>query len=76
MFQILAELSAQVVAPQGKLDRGLQESKFIAGVVARAFETVSINRTVTKQMLERIGELDFAAAAGFDGFDGLENFRR
>src|SRR5579864_9003913 len=72
-LQVSAKLVAEIVAAQRKLDSGFQESELVAGVVARAFKTITINRPVAKQMLQAVGELDFASAPRFDRFEGLEN---
>src|SRR5579864_1602707 len=65
-LQVRAKLVAEIVATQGKLDRGLQEAELVAGVVARAFEHIPVNGPVAQQVFQGIGELDFAAASRLD----------
>jgi len=52
---------------QCELDGGFQEAQLIAGVIARAFKTVAVNGPVAEQVLQRVGELDLAAASWLDG---------
>src|SRR6185312_15092437 len=65
-FQIIAEGTAQVVAPQRILDGRFQESQLIAGVVARSFEAIRVDRPAASQVPDRIGKLDLAARSRID----------
>jgi hypothetical protein len=73
-LQVGTEFIAKIVAAQRELDGGLQEAQLVAGIIARAFEHIPINRPVAQKVLESVGQLNFAAASGLDRFDGLENF--
>ncbi len=55
--QPLAEGRPQVVAFQRKLDRGLQEAKFIAGIVALSFIAEPVHLLILQQRLDAIGKL-------------------
>src|ERR1035441_5938912 len=66
-LQVLPEGPTQVVAAQGEFHRRFQEAELVAGVVARALETIRVDRTAAQQVPQRVGELDFAAAARVDG---------
>src|ERR1700691_1345305 len=72
LLQIFAERATQVVAMQRELHRRLEKTKLVAGIVARAFKTVSVDGPVAQQVLQRVGELDLAAASRFNFFDRLE----
>ncbi len=65
-FQILAQRSAQVWALEGKFYRGFQKSQLVAGIVSFAVEYVAVDFFFLQQLLQSVGELQFAAGAGFD----------
>src|SRR5579863_501982 len=48
LLQVLAERPAEIVTPQRKLHRGLQEAQLVAGIVARPFEAVTIDRAILR----------------------------
>ena len=52
-----------------------RKSEFIASVVPLAFKLETIDGPAAEEMLQRIGELELAAAAGLDGFDRIEDLR-
>ena len=52
---------------QGEFHGGLQKSQFVAGIIACAFETIGVDGPAAQQVAEGVGQLDFAARAGFDG---------
>jgi hypothetical protein len=55
---------------------GFEEALLVAGVVALADVAVAVDLFVLEQGLDGVGELEFAAGAGGDGFDHLEDARR
>ena len=64
-LQVLAKVAAQVLALQGELDRGFQESQLVAGVVALALEGVAVDFFLLEQCLQAVGQLQFAAGASW-----------
>src|SRR5690242_13117724 len=61
---------------ESKLDRGLQEPELITRVVTRSLEPVTVNGAAAQQVLQSIGQLNLAAAAGLDGIEGPEYLGR
>src|SRR5690348_13324373 len=76
VLQICAERLAKIVPAQGELDRRFQESELVSRVVPCAFEFQSINRPVAQHVLQRVGELDFAAAPRLNRLHAVEDLRR
>src|SRR5207248_10768441 len=70
-----AEGGAEVVAFEGKLYGGAEETLLIAGIVALAFVLEAVDLFVLEQSFDAVGELEFAACAGSDGFEHLEDAR-
>ena len=56
-LQILAERPAQIVPLQRELHRGLQEAKFVAGVMAAAFVNIRVHLLALQQRAQAIGKL-------------------
>src|SRR2546422_635818 len=61
------------MSPQRELDRGLQKTELVAGIIAVALEAVGIDGAIVQQVLECVSELNFRAGAGLDGLNGFEN---
>ena len=74
-FEPLAEGRAEVVALEGELDGGFEEAEFVAGVVALAFVVEAKDFFVGEQGFDGVGELEFAACAGGEAFEHVEDAR-
>ena len=72
-LQILPERPAEVLALEGELDGGLQESQLVAGVVALSLEEVPVDRPPGQQGLQRARELDLAADVRAGLFEDRED---
>src|SRR5260370_2017978 len=68
LLQIIAKRCTQIVPAQSEFNRGLQEPKLVACVVARALEAVSVDGAVLQQMLQVVAELPLPAAPGSNSF--------
>src|SRR6185312_15146480 len=55
-LQILAERLSQVVPVQRKLNRRLQKSKLVSGIVALPFKLVPVNRAIAKRVFQCVGQ--------------------
>src|SRR5262249_32969258 len=75
LFQVLSERATEVVTLQCELDGGFQETELITCVVPSAFELQTVDRPIAQQVFQRIGQLNLAAGAGLDRFDGGKDFR-
>ena len=64
------------MAAQREFDGRLEEAELVAGVVALAFEAVGVDRAAAQQVLEGVGELDFAARARVDRLQRVEDLGR
>jgi hypothetical protein len=62
-FQVFAEGDAEVVALQGELDGGFQETQFVSGIVAAAFVDVGVHFFFLQEVAHAVGELKFATGA-------------
>lgn len=68
-----AKFGAEVVALESELDGGFEEAEFVTCVVALAFVGEAVDLFVLEQGLDGVGELQFAACAGLNGFEHFED---
>src|SRR5438128_8170973 len=59
-LQVFPESRSEVLALQGKLDCGFEETELVAGVVAFPLEEVSVDGPLFQERLEARGQLDLA----------------
>src|SRR5438105_7812175 len=71
-----AELLAELRMPQRIVDRRLQVAELFTGVVAAAFEHVSVEIAAANELAQRIGQLNFATGAALRLREHGENLRR
>lgn len=76
MAQVFSEGVAQVVPAQGVLDGSFQKAQFIARIVAKTAESISIDRFPVSHEAQGISELDFAALARLDTAQDFKDIRR
>ena len=68
-FQVFPEGAAEIVAAEGQLDGGLEEAELVAGVVTLALEAEGVDGAAAQEVLQGVGELDFAAGRGRSSMD-------
>src|SRR5207249_1289506 len=70
------ELRAHVVARDRDLDGRLQVVELVPDVVAAGFESVGVHRLLLREEVDRVGQLDLAAAPGFRLAERVEDLGR
>src|SRR4249920_185800 len=75
-FQILTEVFAEIRPAKREVHDRLQESQLVAGVVAGALDTASVNRPRLQQLPKTVGQLDLPGAIRLGGFERREDVRR
>jgi hypothetical protein len=74
-FEPFSEGGAEVVALEGELYGGFEEAELVAGVVALAFVAEAVDLLVGEERLDGVGELEFAACAGGEVLEHVEDAR-